>query len=137
MVPAYALTIHRSQGISLQQVAIDFGTISTWIPSGMAYVALSRCTRMEGLWVRRLKRTHIVVNEYAAQIMQDIDKLKRQFVRRVIGNCITSKIGQNHENRDKNEPKKRPCGNETEESSKEIVRRPFKHPKIRDSELVK
>lgn len=44
---AWAMTIHKSQGKTYNNVHIDFGT-GTFAP-GQAYVALSRCISLEGL----------------------------------------------------------------------------------------
>ena len=44
---AWAVTIHKSQGQTFNNVHIDFGT-GTFAP-GQAYVALSRCTSVNGL----------------------------------------------------------------------------------------
>lgn len=45
---AYGLTIHKAQGLTLDQVVIDldFGTFK---PAGAAYVALSRARSLEGV----------------------------------------------------------------------------------------
>ncbi len=86
IVSAYALTVHRSQGFSLQRVAMDFRKVGAWIPTGITYVAFSRCTSMSGLWVRGLEKRHIVVNSHSKTVMQDIMKLKRHFVHRDISN---------------------------------------------------
>ena len=45
---AYASTVHKSQGLSLDRVQIDVNNWSMANP-GMVYVALSRCRTMEGL----------------------------------------------------------------------------------------
>lgn len=42
---AWALTIHKCQGMTLQEASIDIG--KCWEP-GQAYVAMSRCTTLEG-----------------------------------------------------------------------------------------
>lgn len=44
---AWALTIHKSQGLTFNDVAIDFGHGA--FSGGQAYVALSRCRSLEGM----------------------------------------------------------------------------------------
>lgn len=46
---AYAITIHKSQGLSLDSVLTDIGT--TCFQSAMAYVALSRCKQLSNLYL--------------------------------------------------------------------------------------
>lgn len=45
---AYAISIHKSQGQTFDSIIIDFGN-GTFAP-GMAYVAISRCKTMEGIY---------------------------------------------------------------------------------------
>ncbi len=49
--PAWALTVHKSQGLTFNKIIIDFagGAFS----SGQTYVALSRCTSLEGIYLRQ------------------------------------------------------------------------------------
>ncbi len=109
---AYALTVHRSQGLTLQRVAMDFRKVSTWIPAGMAYVALSRCTSLQGLWVRELQKKHIVVSEHARRLMKDNEKLKRHFVHRVINSITEIRKLCGTENEPANQAKKRTIDDE-------------------------
>lgn len=48
---AWAITIHKSQGLTFDRVVIDFGNGT--FASGQAYVALSRATTFEGLFLKR------------------------------------------------------------------------------------
>lgn len=59
---AWAVTIHKAQGKTFQEVVVDFGR-GTFAP-GQAYVALSRCTSMDGLVLRRpLEQRHVLTDE--------------------------------------------------------------------------
>lgn len=51
LVPAYAITIHKSQGQTFNDISCDIDRCFT---SGQAYVALSRCTSLKGLHLRSL-----------------------------------------------------------------------------------
>jgi ATP-dependent exoDNAse (exonuclease V) alpha subunit len=59
---AWAVTIHKAQGKTFDEVVVDFGR-GTFAP-GQAYVALSRCTSMEGLVLRRpLEQRHVLTDD--------------------------------------------------------------------------
>ena len=45
--PAWAITVHKSQGLTFEKATIDFG--SGTFAGGQAYVALSRCRSLEGM----------------------------------------------------------------------------------------
>lgn len=50
VVPAYAITIHKSQGQTYKNIVCD---IDKCFASGQAYVALSRCASLEGMHLKR------------------------------------------------------------------------------------
>jgi ATP-dependent DNA helicase PIF1 len=58
---AFAVTIHKSQGKTFERVIIDVGN-GTFAP-GQMYVALSRCTSLEGVVLRKaLRKQHILLD---------------------------------------------------------------------------
>ena len=77
VVPAYAITIHKSQGQTYSKVACD---IDRCFASGQAYVALSRCASLEGLHLKSritpasIKVDRDILDFYKQQIALDILK---------------------------------------------------------------
>lgn len=62
--PAWALTIHKAQGLTFDRVHVDFGRGA--FAHGQTYVALSRCRTLEGLTLsRHLRRTDVRVDDAA------------------------------------------------------------------------
>jgi len=58
---AFAVTIHKSQGKTFENVIIDVGRGT--FAHGQMYVTLSRCTTIEGIVLRQpLKKHHIMMD---------------------------------------------------------------------------
>jgi len=69
----WAITVHKSQSKTFDKVYIDFG----WgaFAEGQVYVALSRCTSLEGLALKRVIRdSEIMVNSDVKEFMKIITK---------------------------------------------------------------
>ena len=71
---AWAITIHKSQGLTFQKAIIDAG--SSFTP-GQVYVALSRCTSLEGIVLQspithRQITTNPQVVEYSRQLQNEL-----------------------------------------------------------------
>lgn len=64
---AWAITIHKSQGLTFDQVIVDSGT--GMFAHGQLYVALSRCTSFEGLIFKKsIHPTDMIVDERVVEI---------------------------------------------------------------------
>ncbi|KAB5591226.1 DNA repair and recombination protein pif1 [Ceratobasidium theobromae] len=59
LILAWALTVHKSQGQTLDRVKID---LKRTFEKGQAYVALSRCTSLDGLEVYNFDEKMVVAN---------------------------------------------------------------------------
>lgn len=76
-VPAFAATIHKAQGLTLDAVLIDPTGLCFMSPS-LAYVALSRCTTLEGVGLTKpIRKSDIVVNREGIQFLKDNDLFGR------------------------------------------------------------
>ncbi|MDR3251120.1 MAG: AAA family ATPase [Tannerella sp.] len=84
---AWAITVHKSQGLTFDRVIADVGSAFTY---GQVYVALSRCSNPEGLILRsRIGRESIRTNPQAlfyarnaipdAQLPQMLEEAKAEF----------------------------------------------------------
>lgn len=68
---AWAVTVHKSQGLSLDSAIIDLSQAFT---PGMGYVALSRVRSLEGLYL-------VGMNEQALMMNQQIAKFDKELIR--------------------------------------------------------
>lgn len=84
---AWAITVHKSQGLTFEKVIADVGEAFT---HGQVYVALSRCTSFQGLLLRspmtaRAIKTDPVVLKFAAHetpgtmLLKELEKSKTNY----------------------------------------------------------
>lgn len=79
---AFAVTIHKSQGKTFTKVAIDVGRGT--FAHGQMYVALSRCTGMEGLVLKQpVRNNHILTDWQVAKFLTELQyaRAKQQYPR--------------------------------------------------------
>jgi len=66
---AWAITVHKSQGKTFEKVIIDFGRGT--FAHGQSYVALSRCTTLEGMVLKRpISRSTIIMDQQVSDFHQ-------------------------------------------------------------------
>jgi len=67
---AWAVTIHKAQGKTFSKVIVDLGNGS--FAHGQTYVALSRCTRLDGLVLKKpLLKRHILLDDNVVEFMNE------------------------------------------------------------------
>ena len=73
---AWAITIHKSQGLTFERVIIDFGGGS--FAAGQAYVALSRCRTLQGIILRQpFNPFGIIVREEVSNFYRKVNDSKQ------------------------------------------------------------
>ncbi|RMD87613.1 MAG: AAA family ATPase [Candidatus Dadabacteria bacterium] len=73
LMPAWAVTIHKSQGKTFEKVIIDLGR-GAFAP-GQLYVALSRCTSLNGIHLcRPITEEDIIVDKKVINFIREAEK---------------------------------------------------------------
>lgn len=98
---AWAITIHKSQGLTFEKLVIDFG--SGTFASGQAYVALSRATSLEGIFLTTPLRVDdvyvdISVKQFAQSFNEKQISIKSELINKVKNTIFHNKqkIGEIH-----------------------------------------
>lgn len=72
---AWAITIHKSQGMSLDAAEVDLG--KSFVP-GMGYVALSRVRTLDGLTIQSINNIALQINEQVLHLDQSLRRQSEQ-----------------------------------------------------------
>jgi ATP-dependent DNA helicase PIF1 len=73
---AYATTIHKCQGSTLDYVIVDLGY--SVFSEGQAYVALSRCRNIKGLFISEFTPSSILVNYDALEYVKTLENKSKK-----------------------------------------------------------
>lgn len=76
LILAWALSIHKAQGQTLDRVKVDLGKI---FEKGQAYVALSRATSQEGLQVMRFDPKKVMAHEKVRSFYDSLYNINEAF----------------------------------------------------------
>ncbi len=70
LILSWAITIHKSQGLTLDKISCDLSDIFS---PGQAYVALSRARRLEDVYISSINFNKITANQDAASFYEDLE----------------------------------------------------------------
>ena len=73
---AYAVTMHKCQGLSLDCAIVDHDLSSNVFCAGMAYVAISRVRTLEGLYLSAFDPKSIFVNN---SCLEEVNRLRSHY----------------------------------------------------------
>lgn len=74
LILAWALSIHKAQGQTLQRVKVDLGRV---FEKGQAYVALSRATTQAGLQITRFDARKVMVHPKVADFYSNLSNISQ------------------------------------------------------------
>ena len=69
---AYGITIHKSQGMTLDNLVVDCSRI---FERGQAYVAMSRVKTLNGLYLKSFSPDKVMVDEKVAEFYQNLEEV--------------------------------------------------------------
>lgn len=99
---AWAITVHKSQGLTFERAVID---VSSAFAHGQVYVALSRCRTLEGLVLRAPLKRSSVITDYEVNTFSDyvrdnqpddtvLNSFKQQYYKDVLCDIVDFSISR-------------------------------------------
>lgn len=70
---AYGITIHKSQGMTLEKLVVDCSRI---FERGQAYVAMSRVKTLGGLFIKSFEPEKVMVDEHVAEFYENLEEVE-------------------------------------------------------------
>ena len=70
---AYGITIHKSQGMTLDRLVVDCSRI---FERGQAYVAMSRVKTLDGLFIKNFEPEKVLVDSHVAEFYERLEETK-------------------------------------------------------------
>ena len=94
---AYALTIHKAQGMTLDAVEIDIGP--NIFAAGQAYTALSRAQNLKSIYIKAISKKSFItkpcVLDFYQKIKNDVNKKNKQYIQTIFDKLIKNLKGDN------------------------------------------
>lgn len=81
LILAWALSIHKAQGQTLERVKVDLGKA---FEKGQAYVALSRATTQQGLQVLRFEKHRVMAHQRVVQFYDQLSSIDQADMRKPV-----------------------------------------------------
>lgn len=94
LILAWALSIHKAQGQTLERVKIDLKRI---FEKGQAYVALSRATSQAGLEVQNFDKTKVMAHPRVAQFYDSLYSVNKALKHPTVAKPPVAKITMSYE----------------------------------------
>jgi ATP-dependent DNA helicase PIF1 len=88
LILAWALSIHKAQGQTLERVRIDLKKV---FEKGQAYVALSRATSQNGLEVHGFEKSKVMAHPRVAEFYNSLYSVNKALEHPIVANAIPTK----------------------------------------------
>jgi ATP-dependent DNA helicase PIF1 len=94
LILAWALSIHKAQGQTLERVKVDLRRV---FENGQAYVALSRATTQEGLWVMNFNKKAVMAHPKVGAFYDSLYSVNAALKHPKLANAAVTKSAKAHE----------------------------------------